>query len=349
MTKKKLIVLVLAILVIATAAALIRHKRASIEARRPPEPLAIVVGEATLGAGPVQLTRAVSADVIAVREAVVTSRITGYVVDLPLFEADSFRRGALLAGLAMLPGGDNGRGNSLERDWAAAGSTLAAAQERLARTRRLFTNGAATQEQLEADEAAARAAEAQRTAASENLSNVTLTAPFDGVVSARLVSPGDLATPGKPLLKVIDPAAGLRLLVTLPPDIAPSALTAGGRTFPLRPWPEATAQGVRRFEARAHDGFVPGTRVDSRVTIFNAPGAVRIPRSCVMTGDGRSVRVLQLDAQEGVRPLDAAVTAEGEEGLASLDARLPGIRIACASADILMRLAAGAPFRIAAE
>jgi hypothetical protein len=46
--------------------------------------------------------------------------------------------------------------------------------------------------------------------------------------------------------------------------------------------------------------------------------------------------------------LQISLAARGEEGAASLDTRLAGRDLVCASPDILARLAAGAPFQIRA-
>lgn len=71
------------------------------------------------------------------------------------------------------------------------------AQAGLAEARALVATAAAQRE-------AARAATSEAEAA---LTHLTLTAPFDGLVSERRVEPGDLANPGEPLLVLLDPNA----------------------------------------------------------------------------------------------------------------------------------------------
>jgi len=57
--------------------------------------------------------------------------------------------------------------------------------------------------------------------------------------------------------------------------------------------------------------------------------------------------VLRLgDQDKKVEALAVTLSAEGEEGAATLDARLDNQRLVCASADILTRLAAGTPFQV---
>lgn len=81
---------------------------------------------------------------------------------------------------------------------------------------------AALQVRLRKDEIRAAAAQvvqgqAARNLASVNRSYATITAPFDGVVAARLVDPGATATPGAPLLTVL--GGPLRLEAIVPESV----------------------------------------------------------------------------------------------------------------------------------
>lgn len=119
-------------------------------------------------------------------------------------------------------------GESARQREAQAEARLTQARAAFERTRGLFERQAATQAGLEDAErarveaeagladakAAVASAAAQResaraatTEAEAALSHLTLTAPFDGLVSERRVEPGDLANPGEPLLVLLDPAA----------------------------------------------------------------------------------------------------------------------------------------------
>ena len=89
-----------------------------------------------------------------------------------------------------------------ERDQAAAALGAADGQLQSARAN------------LAAAVAARDAALAGSDAASVVASYTTLTAPFDGIVTDRRVDPGDMATPGAPLVTIEDPSA-FRLEVTL--------------------------------------------------------------------------------------------------------------------------------------
>jgi len=60
-----------------------------------------------------------------------------------------------------------------------------------------------------------RQAEARLAAARVSAADARLTADFDGIVAARLVDPGDLAAPGKPLLR-LEKAGGHRVDIRVP-------------------------------------------------------------------------------------------------------------------------------------
>lgn len=274
-----------------------------------PSQLPTVVEAKLLSAGHTRLTLPVVADVQAVRDSMVASRLSAYVTALPLFEGARFKRGDLLVRLDMTPTGSQGQGNSLDAELASAESALKSEQERLRRARALYDIQGISQEQLQAAEAAAAAARSKQTLARENLRGATVTAPFAGVVSQRLAQPGDLVTPGKPLLKITDTSAGKRLLVNVPDNIQPAGLRLGNNLLQLTPWPEAGLQGLRRYEARSQDAaLVPGTRIAAKLVVFRSPEAVLLPRQCLLNDDGHSATVLALkgSAGEGMAPQPAA-------------------------------------------
>ena len=335
---------ILATLVVVVAgAALVIGKKSRLAQEPPPATSPVVVTLRNLAATPVTITQSTVADVLALRDTVLSSRLSAYVVSLPLFEGERFRRGQVLARLdTSATGAGQSQGNSLTTDTASAESAYKAESARLQRSRRLHEIGGVSMEQLQAAEAAEAAARARLALARENLGNATIVAPFDGQVSQRLVQPGDLVTPGKPMLKLIDTAAGVRLVVNMPEGRLPVGLRIGDQTLPLRPWPEASPQGGQRFEARtATAGFVPGSRAPVRSVVFSGEG-IAVPNECTLGSDGRHATLLRV-VDRKVTPITVDIVAEGEEGGVTRDERAAGA-IACASPDILARLEAGAPF-----
>jgi hypothetical protein len=262
-----------------------------------PGMLPVVVESKLLAVGHTRLTQPVVVDIQAVRDSIISSRLLAYVTSLPLFEGGRFKRGDLLARLDMTPG-DHGQVNSLNTELTAAESNLKTEQERLRRAQALYAIQGVSQEQLQSAEAAVTAARSRYTVANENLLGTKITAPFGGVVSQRLAQPGDLVTPGKPLLKITDTSAGNRLLVNVPESIQPTGLMVGDQMLPLTLWPEAGPQGLRRYEARSQDGtLLPGSRIDAKLLVFRSPEAVLLPRSCLLNDDGHTATVLALKGE----------------------------------------------------
>ena len=373
--KKKTVIVVLVIAGLVGAGMLVRHQKSRLGAEKPPAQVPVAVEARRLASVRFALTLPLVADVQAVQEANIASRLTGYVTELRYLEGDRFKKGEVLVRLddadaqAQLQRAEADlartrlQQGSLSADLAAARVAAQAARDRAARANALYQIKGVSLEQLQAEqsnEAAAaarlsgtqaavdgyraslRAAEAAVRSARENLAYAVIRAPFDGMVAARPVQPGDLATPGKPLLRLV--ALGeSRLLVNLPDTTRPVALRWQGRDLPLKPWPEAGAQGMRRYEARA-EGLTPGTRVPVSLVTFSGEG-VFLPDTCLLNNDGHSATIFQLAEGGPAKPLTVELAASGSEGAASTDTRLNGTSIACGGPDVLTRLILGVPFK----
>lgn len=321
------IILVVAI-VIGGGAWLLTSKKQRHGHEMPPSMLPVVVETKQLSQGHTRLTQPVVADVQALRDSVVSSRLSAYLTALPLFEGEHFKKGAVLARLDVSQAdADLQRSeavlaqsrlqeSTLAAELAAAESNLKAEEERTRRVQALYKIKGISLEQLQTTEAGLAAVRARHaassaamqsyksllqanhaavTAARENLRYGVITAPFNGVVSQRMAQPGDMVTPGKPLLKITDTSAGVRLLVNLPESLQAAGLRIGDQMLPLRPWPEAGAQGLRRFEARSQDAsLLPGSRIDAKLVVFRSPEAVLLPRECLLNDNGHTATVLVL-------------------------------------------------------
>lgn len=92
------------------------------------------------------------------------------------------------------------------------------AEKDLKRFTDLLAKRVITQQEFEGAESKARVARAAVTEAETMLGYAKVPAPFDGVITRKLADVGDLATPGKPLVEMEDPAA-LRLEAAVPEAI----------------------------------------------------------------------------------------------------------------------------------
>jgi multidrug efflux pump subunit AcrA (membrane-fusion protein) len=377
--KKWLFPLIPLVVLLVVAVALVKQRQAQQAAEPRPIIPPVTVTTRTLVQEEVLLTRPALAEVRAQTEVVVASRLSGYVLEMPKVEGQSVKQGETLARLdATQAEADLARGvaeftrsrqqeATLQAERDATRSALTVEEQRLQRLRTLYRDKNVSLEQVQAEEAlmsatraklasaeaafnsyqdALRAAESSLRAARENLHYATLIAPFDGVIAARLAQPGDLATPGKALYRLVSTGES-RWLVDLPQTVHAVAvrLNGEGELLPLTAWPEATTQGLRRFEAQARHGL-PGSRLPVQVVVYHGQ-AVLLPDDCLLATQADQATLLKVvtvaEQKPTVQTITTTLTASGVEGQVSLDAGLVGSQVLCGSADVLTRVAAGAP------
>jgi RND family efflux transporter MFP subunit len=229
------------------------------------------------GAGEV----AVPGIVQARKRAALSARMPASVTELPYREGQRVDVGAVVVRL------DDA---AVRAAVAAAEAAVRAAESDLDRTRTLLEKGAATPRELEQMTAAASGAQAQLTAARDNLSYTALRAPFAGRVASRRVNLGDVVNPGMPLIE-IEGEGGLELRATVESGIAASLRSAAkvraivdGQPGPLTATISAVAPAgdptTHRFEVKAdlpaatglRAGLfarllVPGVAADTKLTV----------------------------------------------------------------------------------
>ncbi len=130
----------------------------------------------------------------------------GRVRSVAVREGDRVRSGQLLASLDR---------TAIDASAVSADARARQATADLSRQRILLEQGWISKARVEAAEAAARAADADRTAARFTQRFSTIAAPADGVVLARLAEPGQMLSAGTPVLLVGEFASGFVLRVPL--------------------------------------------------------------------------------------------------------------------------------------
>lgn len=230
-------------------------------------------------------------------EAIVSSRLSVPVAAVPAVPGQTVRAGAVLVRLEE----QEARGALAGARAAvqAASAALDLAKRNRGRFERLESRGAAAALELDRarqEEASATAAAASATAslrrAEIDSAQTVLTAPFDAVVVERFVSPGDLAGPGRPLVRIaslsgrrVEAAPGEQDAAGLAPG-APIEVEVGGRRVTGRiaeivgTVDPATRRRTVRVDLPA--GFEPAPGSFARVTLpgpavprlFVPPGAV---------------------------------------------------------------------------
>lgn len=263
---------------------------------------------------------AADAIIESVRQATVSAQIAGQLTQLYVDAGDRVKRGQLLARIDT---------READASVASAGAQVARAEAALAqaqveydRTRSLVAQNFVSQAALdkaEADLKTARAtleaARAGTTQAVTGRSFAELRAPIDGVVSRRLMELGELATPGRGVVEIHDPAA-LRAVGTIPQFVLPRTArveraevelpSVGKRVKATKVTvlpaadPRLLSTQVRAdLPADAPAGIVPGTAAKVLVPIGRSEKLVVPAAAVIRRGELTAVYVLG----EGTRQL----------------------------------------------
>ena len=146
------------------------------------------------------------ARVEAIREAKMSAQISGRVVAVHVDAGDAVKQGQLLVTIDA---------REIAGAASANAANLAQADAAWRRAQDLYRQKFISKAALDQAEAAFKAAKGGATASDASLSHARVVAPMTGVVAERQIEPGELASPGTPLLTVFDPA-GLRVIASVP-------------------------------------------------------------------------------------------------------------------------------------
>ncbi len=333
-----------AVLIVAGLALVVVKRRREKNSAPTLKTLPIAVRAARVTSGRVYETRHVLGTVIGADESMVTPRIMAQVLAVKVREGDRVKKGQVLVLLdprEIRDAVDQAKsGLAAARVNAAAAHTAFLAQrDATARDKKLYKARAISKEQWDRSNAAEAAASARYQAAMAavkvaklrvdqavtRLGYTRLKAPFDGVVSARLKDPGDLATPGRPVLKVVRSGA-IRVRASLPANDF-TALRVGMKVTVYdkqrsvnarvsRVFPAMGRSHLTTFEAdldRPPPGFVSGAPVGVDLHIAGAKG-LKVPADALLEGAKgsfvfvvRAGRVHPTRVKVLGRSLDAAV------------------------------------------
>ena len=192
-----------------------------VQAETTPAPMTVgaeniaVVTEAPVTAGPV-----ISGSLAAEKDATIRAQVSGAVLRTLADQGTRVQRGQLLAQLDDAAVRDQFL--SARSGVGTARTSYEIAQRELERARKLEAGGAIATRDLEqaerAQSAAASAladARARLAAAEKQVENTRIVAPFDGIVSERQASAGDVVSPGIAVMTVVDPSS-MRLEASVP-------------------------------------------------------------------------------------------------------------------------------------
>lgn len=158
----------------------------------------------------------------AIRQTLISTQVSGAIVELPLNVGDTFKAGTVL--VRMDARAANQEANASRAQVDAARAALLVAAKDYERQKQLFAKAYISAAQLERAEAQFKSASAganaqiaQAGAVQTQSGFYVLNAPYAGVVAERLVTLGDMAMPGRALMTVYDPTA-MRVTATVPQE-----------------------------------------------------------------------------------------------------------------------------------
>lgn len=162
----------------------------------------------------------------AVRQSTVSAQIAGRIVELRFDVGDTVKKGEVIARIDARAVSQAEEASMAQVREAQAG--LANARAQYERSKQLLAQKFISQAALDQAEAAYKTAQARVAAllagagqAATEKSFATIVAPYSGVVSARHVELGEMATPGKPLMTGFDPST-LRVVANVPQSEVPA-------------------------------------------------------------------------------------------------------------------------------
>jgi len=270
-------------------------------APKPPAAPAARMNTAAVELRDIELTTSAEAVVEAVRQSTVSAQIAGRIVALNFDVGDFVKQGAVIARIderAVARAAEASEAQVRE-----AQAALANARANYERSRQLLAQKFISQAALDQAESNYKAAQARVSAllagagaAATERSFATVVAPYSGVVSARHVELGEMATPGRPLMTGFDPST-LRVVATVP-QAQVAAIRALGKAKievpSLGRWVDVKSMTiVPAADPRTHTtrirldlpedvrGVVPGVYARAHFVVGTAPKLL-VPRAAVV-------------------------------------------------------------------
>ncbi len=356
---RRIVVILLVLAVVAGGAAVVVHRKRALEHLETPERVPIPVSVEAVRDGTVAEAVRTVALIQAESATTVAAQVAGVLTEVRRREGDRVERGALLARIDA---------RTLDDAVASARARHAAALEELTREQAvhrrdetLFAGKAISRQAFEASSAQLEAARASEIAARRALESVRtargyadVVAPYRGVVTARLVEPGDLATPGKPLFAIQGPAS-VKLLSKLSQSslalIAPGASVTfsdgndelRARVTRVYPALDAARLGsVETLVAEAPFGLRPGSVVGAVYGASAVRGLV-VPSLALLEGLQETLVVRVRDGRAD--PVPVTVAARGAREAVVEGEVKPGDLVVTGLPSELMALTAGTPLQ----
>lgn len=373
--KRRIMIILAALVLIIAAVVFIKNRERKIANLPKPQPPAPTVQVALVKQGTLDVTVHYLASIEPFTKSDLSARISGNILAISKREGDMVRRGELLIVVDDRELQD--RTVAVNADLLATRQRLAGARSAYAtqrsisgRDEALFNAGAISKEALERSQAALDGAKAVVDAYNESLKGLAMntnvaktqagyariTAPFSGVISKRWSEPGDLATPGKPILTV-EKTSSYKVLAQVPQEelaaIRPGTkvtLTNGGQTMSAqvnRVYPALGKNMLATVEvltASAPFALPSSATVGFDIVVKTVEGLQVTAQAVVKTAQGTFIYLVKDNA---VRIAPVKLLGQGN-GMAAISGGVePGVRVAVAQENKLLTLSDGTRVSVA--
>lgn len=269
------------------------------------QPISVQVAKASTGNNAASIDAA--GQVEAVHNAMISTRMMGTIQKIYVDIGDHVKKGQLL--FSIHAADIQAKGAQVSANIAAAEAALANAQKDYERFTALYKQNSATAKELDnvtlqykAAQAQVEAARQMRNEVNAHMSYASVTAPFDGIITQKMMEEGGLASPGMPVLAMEQPGA-LQISATVsesavnhirvgdPVSISVSAIDKHIRGTVNRLSESATASGGLFVVKVTPDGNTEGLRsgmfanlnfTSSKPTIAQSESGVMIPESAIV-------------------------------------------------------------------
>ena len=359
MTKRLLTVGFAIVVVVLLALALVHKKRQLAELplpANPPTPVTTATARDGLARNSVETVALIQSETAAT----VAAQVPGAILEMRWREGDAVTKGQVMA--LVDPRTLDDAVQVAEARLAAAEEDMAKQRAISARDKALLDGGAIAPQAFDISKAQLAGAEAARVAAERALqsarvvrSYASVSAPYAGVITARLAEPGDLAFPGKPLYTIQVPGP-VKLLSKLAQDqlaqlrvgdevtFGSGDFTLAGRTSRIYPALDAAHLGsVETVLPQAPFDLPPGATVAARYAAAPAQGLV-VPNEALLQGIGTTLVVKVENAT--AHPVPVVVVRRGDDGAVvapQAGALKAGDTVVVGLPSELMALTAGTP------
>ncbi len=281
----------------------------------------------------------------------VTAPLDDVVQDVLVREGQRVTKGQALARFRL---------GAVEAAAASAHAALRSAAADWDRQKNLLHEGAVSERDVEAAEAAYRAAAAQDEVASRRLQDATVRAPGAGTVTTRSVQSGDRVSSGDPMFVIAD-TRELELEATVPSDYIAQVRIGAPVTLAVSGFGDAAISGrVARINATADPATRqvkvyatvpnPGGRLvgdlyaTGAVVVGRATNALSVPAPAVRREDSRAVVwVVGPDQRAAKRTVRTGLRDERLDRVQVLDGLAEGERVIVGTTEGLVQ---GQPVRI---